>query len=217
MPARAAPRNGTIDAAATAGECAPSADAERGEAIWTATAAESKARSFPPADGWATRVWRHAWRARSRARCCSTPPAAAVTAPMPRSTRSSPSAWCCRRRQTTSRRRGASPPRKVSLCCRAAAARRNAGRRLARLSSSIVPSISTKCLSWTRPAAGSRCAPALCLISSIATSSRTACSSPSIHRRPAVPPSAAWPATIPAARAPSATATWCTTCWPSTP
>ena len=34
---------------------------------------------------------------------------------------------------------------------------------------------------------------------------------------PRRPPLAAWPATIPAARAPSATATWCTTCSASTP
>ena len=35
------------------------------------------------------------WRGRSRARCCSTRPAAGATRPMPRSTRSSRSAWSC--------------------------------------------------------------------------------------------------------------------------
>ena len=54
--------------------------------------------------------------------------------------------------------------------------------------------------------------PASCSTASMHGSSRRDFSSPSMYHRPTGRPSGAWPATTRAAPAPSATATWCTTC-----
>ena len=67
-----------------------------------------------------------------------------------------------------------------------------------------------------RPPAPAWSSRASCSTSSTASSGPPACGFRSTCRRPAAPPSAAWPATTPAAPARSATASCATTCWPST-
>ncbi len=66
-------------------------------------------------------------------------------------------------------------------------------------------------------AAAAWSSPASCSTISTGGSSRTACGSRSTSRPPRAPPSAAWRATIPAARARCATARCATTCCRSTP
>ena len=68
------------------------------------------------------------------------------------------------------------------------------------------------CSSSTSPAGAAWSSPASCSTSSTAGSSRTGCGFRSTSRPPRAPPSAAWPATTPAAPARCATATRARTC-----
>ena len=102
---------------------------------------------------------------------------------------------------------------------RAAARRRHLavpGRPSITRSSSTARNISTTSSSSTSPAGAAWSSPASCSTSSTASSSRTGCGFRSISRPPRAPPSAAWSATIPAARARCATATPARTCSRST-
>ena len=115
-------------------------------------------------------------------------------------------------RTTTCARSSTSAASSASRCCRAAPAARNAGRRSARRWSSITASTSNRIGEFDREAhdrdgrarrrarSAQRVAAAARRVVSRSTSARRR------RRR-----WAAWPATIPAARARSATATWCTT------
>ena len=166
----------------------------------------------------ATRRSRRACARDPAARCCSTPPRADAIRPTRRSTRSSRSASSCRAPRRTRSPRSASRSRRACRSCRAAAAPRSAARPSARRSSSITRKHLNQVARVRRGrahgdgAARRRARPAERVPEAARPLVSRSTSRPARRRR-----SAAWRATTPAARARSATATWCTTCARSTP
>ena len=151
---------------------------------------------------------------RSHGDVCSTASAAAATPPTPRTTRSCRSASWCRARSTEAERAHCDGARRKACAVTARGGgtsqcgpdrQRVAGHRLLEASDNrILDSTSRAGAAWSSRAS--------CSMSSTASSSRTACGFRSMSRPRRAPRSAAWPATIPAARARCATATRATTC-----
>ena len=152
-------------------------------------------------------------RTRSRARCASTPSRAGATRPTPRSTRSCRRAWSSRRARPTSQAALAiAREHGVPVIARGGGTSQNgqpigAGPRARLLAPPQRDPVDRR--RGRRPRSCSR---ARARAPERAAQAATACSSPSSPRPRAAARSAAWPATIPAAPARSATARWSTTC-----
>src|SRR6185437_14016011 len=144
--------------------------------------------------------------ARSAVTCCSIRSIAAAMRPMHHSTRScrrewwSPAPWMRR----GGRWRSLATTAKSSP--RVAAEPRNVARPSTMASSSMSPNTSTASFRSTLPTAFAQSSRASCSTTSTGSSSRTAFGSRSMSPPPRAPPSAAWPATIPAADARCVTA-----------